>query len=695
MDSMNTAMPSNLSTEQIPEVSRMAWNQLLLKFPPTEPATTGHAGAHLQLAGLPGGLHVIGLPDDEWVLSYQQLLETQAKKLRRRGQLQTGVFYTPMPVAAYLTKRSLGTYLEQQRANIQQAMTEGQTADALALMSAVSQLKIIDPACGTGVFLVEALTVLTRFYQAIGQEYAELAGSDYAQQVYLNQLYGVDVDPLSVMIAECRLAQWVCRLDASDAIFRSMRLDSLIRWGDTLQQSPFPDIAEWDFILGNPPYVSEVRKQSERFQPLQAQSAYYQPKMDLCDAFLAWGMAHLKPHGQLVYVLPEYWTQRTSTASLRKHLWQSGSIREFWSFQDNALFKTAPGHHSSLVIWQKNQGSEISEHACQEGQLGLGYQVQDLSERYLQPAVFTLNPVSGKLLYGHPLEMAIMDKLSALPPLLDARHIQQGIVLPQGRLKKQDRERWLRHSPTDIPDQAGIFLLDDDELSALMLNDAERALLKPYYLPTGFMPFRGFKTPQPCYSLIYGNAENRLLIENSPEGYAQIRWHLDRFRPVLTSDFSPYGLHRARQPIWFEDARKILCPRQVMKPAFAVIDFPAYVNEGFYCIRTDENQDDPFYRCTLLNSTVGWYWFYKQKRKGHRLQIDKDVLRCFPKPSVLSPTCQEQLSLVARELSLPISQERSKVLWKQLNEQVYALYRLTDEEMAWLEKFRSTILPGE
>ncbi|MCE3233867.1 MAG: hypothetical protein K0Q50_47 [Vampirovibrio sp.] len=687
---------SDISLDSIPELSRLAWDTLRAQYPCGEDLKNTPSADGLLLSKMPGSSQLIGQTNDEWVLRYQDILETLAKKQRKQGQPQSGVFYTPVPVAAYLTRRSLGVYLDEQRANIQALMRNGQVAAALALLEVVRGLKVIDPACGTGVFLMEALKVLSDFYQQVNQIDVELVTENPARHVFLHQLYGVDIDPLSVMIAECRLLQWVHRLDASEAWLSLASLPSQIRWGNTMQQEVFSHTHAWDFILGNPPYVSEVRKQSGRFQPLQNRQGYYQPKMDLCDAFLAWGVEHLSPKGHLVYVLPEYRTQRTSTADLRKHLWRQGAIREFWSFQDSRLFKNAPGHHSSFLIWQKNNRESknetiASEPPCQATQMGFGCGEHDLDARQLKSVVFTLNQASGKLLYGDSIEMGLMDKLSALEPLLNQMQVQQGIVLPQGRLKKQDRERLLRETAENIPEHAGIFLLDAAEVRALALNDTEQQLLKPYFQPAGFLPFQGFKGTQPDYYLIYGNAQNRTLMENAVTSYPQIRKHLDRFRPVLTSDFAPYGLHRARQPIWFEDARKILCPRQVMVPSFAVIEFPAYVNEGFYSVRTEA---DPFLLCALLNSTLGWYWFYKQKRKGHRLQIDKDVLLCFPKPTGMTDNVRSKLSALAQELSDPKANQPREAIWSELNSSVYESYGLTETEIAWVQSLQALILKG-
>ena len=454
------------ATETLPELSRLAWGKLLASLnvhnESLGPAWDGET--------LRGAAQLAALPTDDWVLQYEAIQEKLAKRRRKTGHSQTGVFYTPVAAAAYLTNRSLGQYLTQIEADIHQYMRDGSLPAAQKILQAVHQLRVIDPACGTGVFLVEALKLLADFYGKIGEKYTHLAFNRPARYAVCNQLYGVDIDPVSVLITRLRLAQWASRLDGEMASPDLHGLQSHLLCGDTLQGQLFEDVSDWDFILGNPPYISQVRRQSERFKAMKHQAlAYYQPKMDLCDAFLAWAIQYVKPNGQLVYVLPEYWTQRASSATLRASLWECGHIREFWALQDSRLFKNAPGHHTSFLIWQKTDSAQqaLSGEYFPPTTVGMvdpGEKPLEASQ--LQELTFTLDPKSGKLLYGHSTEMTLLQRLSALPPLLAKCEIQQGIVIPQGRLKPSERHRLPLSLQEALPKDVGIFLLDASEIAA-------------------------------------------------------------------------------------------------------------------------------------------------------------------------------------------------------------------------------------
>ena len=131
----------------------------------------------------------------------------------------------------------------------------------------------------------------------------------------------------------------------------------------------------------------------------------------------------------------------------------------------------------------------------------------------------------------------------------------------------------------------------------------------------------------------------------------------------------------------------------MLLPAFAVVDFPAYVNEGFYSIRP-ANQD-PYFICGILNSQLAWFWFYKQKRKGHRLQIDKDVLSVFPAPASVTTEQREVLAKLARLLVTQQADVEREKLLNTLNQRVFQLYKLTPEEAVFIADVQKAILQGQ
>jgi hypothetical protein len=131
----------------------------------------------------------------------------------------TGTFYTPQPIADYLVRRTLSPLTHHARAD-----------DIL-------QLRIVDPAMGSGAFLVAACRFLAREYErALIREGTCSPGDlDETARVVIRRtvaercLYGVDLNPMAVQLA--RLSLWLATLAADRPL---SFLDHRLQTGDSL-----------------------------------------------------------------------------------------------------------------------------------------------------------------------------------------------------------------------------------------------------------------------------------------------------------------------------------------------------------------------------------------------------------------------------------------------------------------------------
>ena len=120
-------------------------------------------------------------------------------------------------------------------------------------------------------------------------------------------------------------------------------------------------------------------------------------------------------------------------------------------------------------------------------------------------------------------------------------------------------------------------------------------------------------------------------------GYPNLKRHLDKYAPIITSDNKPYGLHRARNKKFFEGA-KIIALRKALQPTFSITDFPCYVSQMFNVIKTD--RVNLKYLVALLNSRLVRFWLkQKGKMQGHHFQVDQAPLLTIP---VLVPDASTQ-----------------------------------------------------
>ena len=150
----------------------------------------------------------------------------------------TGSFYTPQPIADYLVRRTLGPLVRD------------------ASPERILQLRIVDPAMGSGAFLVSACRYLAAAYEAALVRTGAYHGSDFGARervatrrtIAERCLYGVDLNPMAVQLA--RLSLWLATLAADRPL---TFLDHHLQTGDSL-------LGAWLSSLRRPPIPSRGRR---------------------------------------------------------------------------------------------------------------------------------------------------------------------------------------------------------------------------------------------------------------------------------------------------------------------------------------------------------------------------------------------------------------------------------------------------
>jgi len=219
------------------------------------------------------------------------------------------------------------------------------------------------------------------------------------------------------------------------------------------------------------------------------------------------------------------------------------------------------------------------------------------------------------------------------------------------------------------------------EKSNLQLLDIEETeIIRPYYSTDELS--RYFGKPKNSNWIIYTRSD----IKTNIKKYPNIQKHLDNFKNVITSDNKPYGLHRARVEDFFV-GEKIISLRKCLQPTFTYTDFNCYVSQTFFVIKTARY--DIKYLTGLLNSKLIAFWLrHNGKMQGSHYQIDKAPLMNIPImiPSEdLEKKIKSQVEIILDQKEIPSANETSK-LECQIDQLVYQLYELTEEEIAIVEE---------
>jgi len=131
------------------------------------------------------------------------------------GRHESGSYYTPKPVVAFMCREALKGYLK--------TSLPAETEDALALfvdkndatglknsmavLDALRTVKVCDPACGSGAYLLGMLHELLEQLTVLFAQHQKDAPTTYKNKLDIiqNNLYGVDKDDFAVNIARLRL----------------------------------------------------------------------------------------------------------------------------------------------------------------------------------------------------------------------------------------------------------------------------------------------------------------------------------------------------------------------------------------------------------------------------------------------------------------------------------------------------------
>ena len=159
---------------------------------------------------------------------------------------RSGAFYTPSAILERVTAEGIDEWLAERGTpvDVRRAIRAGEpiVTDARAdVLQAVAAIRVLDPACGSGAFLVHVLERLADIMFAAGDT---RPAATRRREVLTRSLFGVDINPMAVWLCELRLWLSVV-IDADDrdamAVAPLPNLDHHVRVGDALAGDAFGD----------------------------------------------------------------------------------------------------------------------------------------------------------------------------------------------------------------------------------------------------------------------------------------------------------------------------------------------------------------------------------------------------------------------------------------------------------------------
>lgn len=264
------------------------------------------------------------------------------KHTKRKSQ---GIYYTPQFVVRYIVNQTLGKLLESGKVD-------------------PYKIRVLDPACGSGSFLIEAFDVLDRFLMKHGTPDHQQHHRKRRLHILRHNIYGVDLDPQAVEVAQLNLLLRAAiergKLDTLEHIkVGNSLIDDAEVAGETAfnWQKEFPEVfadGGFDVIIGNPPYGAKLPIKDSEYLKQQYQT--FAATKDVYTCFMELSLKISQKGALFSFIVPSAWLGGPSYNKLRKILLEK-QVETIISLP----FDVFPDAYIDTLIFSiKNQSAEAN-----------------------------------------------------------------------------------------------------------------------------------------------------------------------------------------------------------------------------------------------------------------------------------------------------------------------------------------------
>jgi hypothetical protein len=314
-----------------------------------------------------------------------------------------GVYYTPTYIVDYIVKHTVGKLLENKRPKD----IDGSRKNAPPLC-------VLDPACGSGSFLIAAYQYLLdwyrdryvkegpesyckgrnpRLYQGRNGQYALTALE--RKRILLDHIYGVDIDTQAVEVTKLSLLLKVLESENAETLGKTLALfhqralpdlDSNIKCGNSLigpdfyhgkqtefdeeetyrinafdWNAEFPQIMQtggFDAVIGNPPYI-RIQTMKE-WAPVEVE--FYKQRYraaaagnyDIYVVFIEKGLSLLNENGRLGFICPHKFFTARYGEGIRQIINGGKHLEHLVHFGDQQVFSGATTYTCLLFLTRES-----------------------------------------------------------------------------------------------------------------------------------------------------------------------------------------------------------------------------------------------------------------------------------------------------------------------------------------------------
>ena len=628
------------------------------------------------------GLYTLGHIFEQSITELEMLeatVEGRRSINRLSGRKTDGVYYTPEWVVERLVDGTIGPRLQEMThaaGGPEDGVPEGAAVERYREL--LRSFTVLDPACGSGAFLITALRALEKAWRDT-EPLRDVALTPEPMHDFLaTAIYGVDINPASVEIAQLALWLHTARADRSlsslektikcgnslvpPAFYAGMQEDAFdeaererVNAFDWWAQFPkVRDQGGFDAVIGNPPYVKLqnfrlvhrditdwlIKGRVNARKPYESTQT---GNFDLYLPFIEAGLRLLRPSGRLGYIAPSVWTVNDYGAGLRALVARGRHLDRWLDFRSHQVFEEATAY-TALQFFSRAPTSAIRVAEAPRGPFGvaldpwatggaLAWGEQDHGNRWVMlsgPARDLINRLSRDC---HRLEKVTKQIFVGVQTSADAVF----------HLDRLGRNRWICRPPVE-PGQKRLPAYEVEVEDAIMRPLVSGAEAKRYVAPKSntyiLFPYAADAT-----------GTMRLIPEATMRRDFPKAWmHLTRFkrelqvreggrvtRGAVTGPFADENWYRfgRNQNVDKQDRVKIVVPRLVHNLAVT------YDETGHVCL---DNVDvggilvapgyDPWFLLGILNAPVADFIFRHISKpfRGDYLSANRQFIKDLPIP---------------------------------------------------------------
>lgn len=634
-----------------------------------------------------------------------------------------GVYYTPTYIVDYIVKQTVGK------------LVEGKTPKQVA------KLRILDPACGSGSFLINAYQYLLDWHRDwyIAHDPGKWAKSrdpvlvqtttgwkltiSERKRILLDNIYGVDIDPQAVEVTKLSLLMKVLEGENEQTIQPFLRLfhqralpdlGNNINCGNSLigpeayqeaQLSLLPEsdqqrinVFDWsrgfpevmkaggfDAVIGNPPYIRiQTMKgwapaEVELYKKLYISAA--SGNYDIYVVFVEKALSLLNKAGKMGFILPHKFFNAQYGEGLRDIISKGKHLSHVVHFGDQQIFKGATTY-TCLLFLDKAGAHEC--HVVNVDDFDAWRAEGEGTEGKIQAAHITPTPWS--FLVGK--SVTILRRTQTIPTKLgDVAYIFQGLVTGADKV-------FIIPPTVNIEKKLTKPFLATGCLSAFSPLKASARIIFPYET----IDDRAILLPMDVLKREYPKGW-RYLSEHRDELMSRERgkWHHDKW----------YAFGRS-QNLTQMDLPKLIIQVTAQEPTVLYDDQGLYITGGgsgpFYGIRPRDPSTPTTYLLGILNSAL-FGWLVKAQStnlRGGYIKFSKQYIETAPivPPDIAGPAKAKNLAcLVDDALRLKrrlahvmaphdkeMLERQYKVIVDQIDNLVFEIYRIDNSEIKLIKE---------